>query len=139
MIGDFFDVLDMSDLVIRVDDENGAAFDTPLFDQRPVRGSERSVLWSESIFTLSTAKASQYRFCANGRSMLIVKIFTFGSFPASVLKRFVCISQTGVSSEGSTLKMRTRFAGVLELHRLEAPVHHFKVRRLIARFQFGAD
>src|ERR1035438_6982294 len=48
------------------------------------------------------------RFWANGRSMLTVMMSTPGSLAASSLKRLVWASQTGVSSEGITLMMRTR-------------------------------
>src|SRR5260370_41718588 len=39
--------------------------------------------------------------------MLTVRISTPGSLAASSLKRLVCASQTGVSSDGTTLKIRT--------------------------------
>src|ERR1022692_1515399 len=64
-------------------------------------------LWSDSILILSTPKAPHQRFCAKGRSMLTVKISTLGILAASSLNRLVCASHTGVSSEGTTLKIRT--------------------------------
>src|ERR1019366_3092377 len=64
-------------------------------------------MWSESIFTWSTPNAPHQRFWANGRSMLTVIMLTLGSLPASSLKRLVCASHTGVSSDGITLMMRT--------------------------------
>src|SRR5579862_8353341 len=39
--------------------------------------------------------------------MLMVKISTLGILAASSLKRLVCASHTGVSSDGTTLMMRT--------------------------------
>src|SRR5574340_446569 len=57
--------------------------------------------------TWSTANVSHQRRCANGRSMLTARTSTPESFPTSSLKRFVWASQTGVSSEGTTLMMRT--------------------------------
>src|ERR1039457_1869078 len=65
-------------------------------------------MWSESIFRLSTAKVVHQRFWANGRSMLTVMMSTPGRLAAASLKRLVCASHTGVSSEGITLMMRTR-------------------------------
>src|SRR5947209_10088522 len=58
---------------------------------------------------LSTPIAPHQRFWANGRSILTEYISTAGSLVASSLKRFVCMSQTGVSSEGTTEKTRTAF------------------------------
>src|SRR5438270_2528665 len=57
--------------------------------------------------TLSTPKFPHQRFWAKGKSMLMEKIFTPGSPPASLSKRRVWASHTGVSSDGTTLKMRT--------------------------------
>src|SRR5512139_3950431 len=52
--------------------------------------------------------AAHHRFWANGRSRLTVRIATFPGRPAaSWLKRRVSVSQTGVSSDGTALRILT--------------------------------
>jgi hypothetical protein len=58
--------------------------------------------------TAVTPAAPHQRFCANGRSRLIVQISTsLPSFAASWLNRRVSVSQVGVSSEGTELRITT--------------------------------
>src|SRR4030095_518078 len=62
----------------------------------------------ESVLTAVTPAAPHQRFCANGRSRLIVQISTLPpSFAASWLNRRVSVSQVGVSSDGTELRMMT--------------------------------
>ena len=69
--------------------------------------------------------------------MLTVKMSTSFNFAASSSNRFVCASQTGVSRDGTTLKMRTFFPVVPERDRLQRAVHRLKVRRRIPGLDSG--
>ena len=104
-VGDFPDDLFVGDDAVGADDEHGAAEETEFLDRNAVGRAEGQVAVVGQGF--HGVHAGQ-RVCAKGRSQLMVRIRTLSeSLVASVLKRRVCMSQTGVSREGTTLRIST--------------------------------
>ena len=104
VVGDFLDDLFVGDDAVGADDEHGAAEEAEFLDGDAIGRTKGKV----AVSTASTPAAPHQRVWAKGRSQLMVRMRTLSeSLAASVLKRRVCMSQTGVSREGTTLMTST--------------------------------
>src|SRR5699024_6793362 len=73
------------------------------FIRTPYFSAKSASRWSDKREMFLTPFAAHQRVWANGKSMLIVRTCVLPICAVSSLKRFCCLEQTPVSTEGTTL------------------------------------
>ena len=108
VVGDFLDDLFVGDDAVGADDEHGAAEEAEFLDGDAIGRTKGKVAVVGEGFDGVDPGGSAPAGLGEGRSQLMVRMRMLSeSLAASVLKRRVCMSQTGVSREGTTLMTST--------------------------------